>query len=185
MFEKKENTGIYFPAQKYLPPKNPPLDLTTNKYSAFLYFVFWQQVQSNFTLIYPNLLTFTQSKPYSVRLRWVQRELQTWKPNNSTKKKKSNFPICFIYVTHAFRQGTYLQASGGPFVEEHLIPNRTPLIILNGMEILEILNNSTWATRVTLDEAENNNLTNVIMPTIAIWQLKLRNLPVAESHKWI
>jgi len=64
-----------------------------------------------------------------------------------------------------------------------IIPNRTPLLILNGMENLQILNNSTWATRVTLDEAENNNLTNVIMPTIAIWQLKLRNLPVAESQK--
>lgn len=146
--------------------------------------VFWQCVQSNFTLISPNLLTFTQSKLYSVQLRRVQRELQTWKSNNSTNKK-SNFPICFIYVTHAFRQGTYLQASGGPCVEEHLIPNRTPLLILNGMEILEILNNSTWATRVTLDEAENNHLTNVITPTIAIWQLKLWNLPVAESQKLI
>jgi len=37
----------------------------------------------------------------------------------TTTIKKSNFPICFIYVTHAFRQETYLQASGGPFVEEH------------------------------------------------------------------
>lgn len=105
MFEKKENTGIYFPAQKYLPPKNPPLDLTTNKYSAFLYFVFWQQVQSNFTLIYPNLLTFTQSKPYSVRLRWVQRELQTWKPNNSTKKKKKQFPNLFYLCDTCFPAG--------------------------------------------------------------------------------
>ncbi len=61
-------------------------------------------------------------------------------------------------------------------MEEHIIPNRRPLLILNGMEILEILNNSTWATHVILDEAGNNNLTNVITTTIAIWQLKRLNL---------
>lgn len=100
----------------------------------------------------------------------------------TTSTKKSNFPICFIYVTHTFQQGTYLQASGGLWVEEHLIPNRTPLLILNGMEILEILNNSSRATHVTLDEAGNNHLTNAITPTIAIWQLKRQNLPVAKLN---
>lgn len=102
--KKKENTGIYFPAQKYLPPKKPPLDLTTNKYSAFLYFVFWQSLQSYFTLVYPNLLTFTQSKPYSVQLRWVQRELQTWKSNNSTNNnnKKKQFPNLFYLCDTCF-----------------------------------------------------------------------------------
>lgn len=103
----------------------------------------------------------------------------------TTSTKTANFPICFIYLTHTFQQGTYLQASGGLWVEEHLIPNRTPLLILNGMEILEILNNSTWATHVTLDETGNNHLTNVIKPTIVIWQLKPHNLPVAESQNWI
>lgn len=88
------------------------------------------------------------------------------KRTSNLKIQDETFPVCvFIYVTHTFQRGIYLQPSEGLREGEHLIPNRTPLLILNGMEIQAILNNantglccnSGWNRKQSFDKRDNTN----------------------------
>lgn len=98
-------------------------------------------------------------KSFFCEVEMSTKRTQTWKYNT----KCSLF--VFLFVTRTFQQGIYLQASEGLWEGEHLIPNRTPLLILNGMEIQAILNNASaglccnsgWNRKQSFDKRDNTN----------------------------
>lgn len=97
---------LRYGAQKYLSPQQSPQDLDAKTHSA----ITRHCVKSNSTTVSLHLLKFTPSKLSSEQLRWVQRELQTCKSNNNTKKKKKQFPNLF-YLCHTCFPAGNLSAS--------------------------------------------------------------------------